>query len=191
MKIFTIIAGVNGAGKSSFTGVAEVTLDDFGVRIDPDKIAAELNLGALQGGKVVIKMINDCFEQGLNFTQETTLSGKKTKRTIQRAREMGYHIRLFYIGLNDYDDHTYRIKNRVARGGHHIPNDVVQRRYAQRFKSLMEILPLCDEVVLYDNDNGFVEGAEYVNGEQLRKNGHSPQWLAELEEYICELDQKN
>jgi len=184
MKIFTIIAGVNGAGKSSFTGVAEATLDDFGVRIDPDKIAAELKLSALQGGRVVIGLINDCLAKGLHFTQETTLSGKKTKRTIQQAKERGYHIRLFYIGLNDYNDHTYRIENRVRRGGHHIPSDVVQRRYRQRFKSLVEILLLCDEVVFYDNDNGFVEVAEYINGELVHKNGQAPEWLTELEEYI-------
>jgi len=186
MKIFTIIAGVNGAGKSSFTGVAEATLDDFGKRIDPDKIAADLNLGTLEGGKVVIKMIEDCVAQGLNFTQETTLSGKKMKRTIQQAREKGYYIRLFYIGLNNLEDHSYRIRNRVARGGHDIPNDAVQRRFRQRFKSLVEVLYLCDEVSFYDNDNGFVEVAEYSNGKFTLKNGHFPEWLSELKDHIKE-----
>jgi len=185
MKIFTIIAGVNGAGKSSFTGVAETTLDDFGVRIDPDKIAADLDLGALQGGKVVVRMIEDCISEGLNFTQETTLAGKKMKRTIRQAKAQGYYVRLFYIGLNDLDDHSYRIRNRVARGGHDIPDDAVRRRFAQRFESLAEILPLCDEVVFYDNDNGFVEVAEYADGNLILKNGYIPGWLKEFQEYLA------
>jgi len=42
MKMYTIIGGVNGVGKSSFTGVLKERTTDLGVIIDVDKITAEL-----------------------------------------------------------------------------------------------------------------------------------------------------
>lgn len=66
MKIYTIIGGVNGVGKSSLTGVLAAENDDLGVIIDTDKI---------KGGKTAIERINNSLEMGINFTQDTTLSG--------------------------------------------------------------------------------------------------------------------
>jgi predicted ABC-type ATPase len=116
----------------------------------------------------------------VSFAQETTLSGYKTERTVQEARDRGYRIRLYYIGLDTFDECLKRIKNRVAKGGHDIPADDVARRFAGRFDSLIKILPYCDEVTLFDNDNGFSEVAEYKNGEITAKGGRSPIWLQEL-----------
>lgn len=182
MKIYTLIGGVNGTGKSSLTGALKAERNDLGIIIDVDKMAAEGNLTNLEAGKAAIKRINDCLERGVSFTQETTLSGYKTERTVKEARDKGYYIRLYYIGLDSFDECLKRIENRVAKGGHNIPTDDVARRFDTRFDSLIKILPYCDEVTLFDNDNGFMEVAEYKNGEIIPKGERQPRWLQELNE---------
>ncbi len=180
MKIYTIIAGVNGVGKSSLTGVLIGESSDLGVIVDTDKITAELNGDKLKGGKAAIERINDSLEMGINFTQETTLSGTRTLKTIKRARELDYFIRLYYIGVNTAEESIKRIKNRVEKGGHDIADEDVMRRYNKRFDDLIAVLPYCNEVKFYDNENGFVEKAEYKNGKLVIKSQHVPGWLDEL-----------
>ncbi len=184
MKLYTVIAGVNGVGKSSFTGVLIGETDDLGVIIDTDKITAELGGNKLIGGKAAVARINASLDKGVNFTQETTLSGALTLKTIKRARELGYSIRLYYIGVNTAEESLKRIKNRVEKGGHDIPQEDVRRRYQKRFADLAAVLPFCNEVKLYDNENGFVEKAEYKNGSLIIKSSNVPEWLNELNIYL-------
>lgn len=95
MKIYTIIGGVNGTGKSSLTGVLKAQRSDLGQIIDVDKITAENGGSAIHGGKIALARITECLEKGLSFTQETTLSGRKTELTAASSRERGYSVRLF------------------------------------------------------------------------------------------------
>ena len=95
MKQYTIVGGVNGVGKSSLSGVLRHQLPDMGVIIDPDSIAAQEHCDRLTAGKLAISKVNDCLKKGINFSQETTLSGRRTLRTIQQAREKDYHIRMY------------------------------------------------------------------------------------------------
>lgn len=91
MKQYTIIGGVNGVGKSSFTGVLKERSTNLGCIIDVDKITAELGGNALAGGKAALKKIDACIERRVSFTQETTLSGRRTEATARQVREQGYH----------------------------------------------------------------------------------------------------
>lgn len=183
MKIYTIIAGVNGVGKSSLTGVLIGESNDLGVIVDTDRITAALGGDKIKGGKQAVRLIGDSLKNGLSFTQETTLSGTKTLKTILAARERQYFIRLYYIGVGSAEESVKRIKNRVEKGGHNIPETDVRRRYEKRFDDLAAVLPYCDEVKLYDNENGFVEKAEYKN-QTLTLKGEPPEWLTELREYL-------
>ena len=184
MKLYTIIGGVNGVGKSSLSGVLSAENLDLGIIIDTDKITAELGVDRISGGKKAIEKIDSCLEKGVNFTQETTLSGARTLKTIQRARDLDYTIRLYYIGINTADESIERIKNRVRKGGHNIADDDVERRFEKRFEDLIKILPYCNEVRFYDNENGFVDVAEYRNGSLIIKGDYTPEWIIELKEYM-------
>lgn len=104
-------------------------------------------------------------EKRVSFTQETTLAGYRTERTAKEAKEAGYYIRLFYVGLDTVQESLKRIQNRVEKGGHDIPPDDVKRRFSGRFEALAKVLPYCDEAIFFDNDNGFREVGEYRNGE--------------------------
>lgn len=184
MKYYTIVGGVNGVGKSSFTGVLKERSTDLGTIIDVDKITAEMGGSALAGGKAALSKINDCISRGVSFTQETTLSGYKTEATAKQVKELGYHVRLFYVALDTAAESLTRIENRVKRGGHDIPHDDVLRRFSGRWEAVAKVLPYCDEAEFYDNDNGFVKVAEYRNGELRPVGDIRPKWLAELQGFL-------
>lgn len=152
--------------------------------VDADMLTSELGGDRLKGGKAAVRRIENCLERDINFTQETTLSGAKTLNTILRARQRGYFIRLYYIGVNTAEESIKRIQNRVAKGGHSIPQQDVLRRYRKRFDDLAAVLPYCSEVKLYDNENGFAEKAEYKNGVLILKSGDIPDWLDKLRDYL-------
>lgn len=184
MRIYTIIGGVNGVGKSSFSGVLSAESNDLGIIIDTDKITADMGISNLAGGRKAVEKINNCLEKGINFTQETTLSGNRTIRTIEKARSLDYYIRLYYIGVNTAYESLKRIKNRVEKGGHDIPEETVKMRYEKRFDDLMKILPYCNEVHFFDNENGFAETAEYRNGNFIVKISDVPEWVKELKKLM-------
>lgn len=184
MKKYTIIGGVNGVGKSSLTGVLKGEYSDLGIIVDVDLITAKLGGDKIAGGKEAIKIIFDCLNRGLSFTQETTLSGQKTLKTIISAREKDYYIRLYYVGVSSADESLLRIRNRVKKGGHDIPADDVIRRHNSRFENLAKILPYCDEVHFYDNENGFADIGEYRNGEIIIGGEYVPEWIVGFKEYL-------
>ena len=154
MKVFTLIGGVNGAGKSSLTGSLKAERTDLGVIVDPDKITAETGGDEYEGGKLAVERIERALADGINLTQETTLSGGYPKRLAKRAKETGYYIRLYYVGLDTLSESLHRIQNRVAKGGHDIPYHDVERRFSRRFADVVKLLPYCDEAKFFDNDNG-------------------------------------
>lgn len=170
MKVYTIIAGVNGVGKSSLIGILMQINSTLGMIID----ATNTDEGE------AVRRIENCLNSGVNFTQETTLSGVRTLKTVQTAREKGYRIDLYYVAVNSADESLRRIENRVRKGGHDIPAEDVKRRYQSRFSDLLKVLPYCDTAQFYDNENGFQFVAEYRNGEILPVGDYRPEWLAEL-----------
>lgn len=184
MKIYTIIGGVNGVGKSSLTGVLKSEVNDLGVVIDVDKITADYGNNKIKGAKSAIAKMEKCLESGISFTQETTLSGARTLKTISRAIALGYKIRLYYVGLDSVEESYERITNRVKKGGHGISSEDVERRFENRFTALSAVLPYCNEVSFFDNFNGFVEVAEYKNGELILKGAYRPKWITELDIYL-------
>jgi predicted ABC-type ATPase len=180
MKTLTLIAGVNGVGKSSFTGVLKSERSDLGFVIDADKMTAEFDGNVYKAGKAAVTKVNELLAHGESFTQETTLSGHFIKKVAKRAKNDGYIIRLFYIGLNECGECKKRIKNRVEKGGHDIADADVERRFGKRYKDLLDIMQYCDHAVFFDNENGFIELGEYKNNKLIVKSDYLPKWFREL-----------
>ena len=179
MKEYILIAGVNGTGKSSFRGVLEGQGVPLGHIVDPDLIAKQNSFNEISAGKQAVREIQNCLKNSETVTQETTLSSHQVRKTIMKAKVQGYRITMYYIGLNTKYESIYRIANRVRKGGHDIPPDDVIRRFAHRFEALGRIVPLCDKVVFYDNENGFVKVAEITDGAFRYTNGYRPDWIVE------------
>lgn len=162
MKVYTIVAGVDGCGKSSQLGILRTETANIGKVVEDHEITLCLDAG-------------DC------FTQEKTLHSDQTLNTIKRAIANDYYIRLYYVGLDTKEECLLRIANRVKKGGHNIDTDAVTKRFNKRFDDLLAVLPYCNEATFYDNDNGFVTVAKFKNGE-LQPIGHNPPlWLQELQ----------
>lgn len=184
MKTYTIVAGVNGSGKSSLTGVLWTEITNLGKIIDVDKITIKCGGNYIDGVKQENIIVEECLDKRISFTQETTLSDHKTLTTVKRAIEKGYYVRLYYVGLKTVEESISRIENRVRKGGHNISSDDVKRRFDKRFQDLKNIIEYCGKATFYDNENGFVAVAEYRNGELLLIGDYTPKWLNELIEII-------
>ena len=180
MPTYTIIAGVNGVGKSSLSGVLKSERNDLGYIIDVDKISKDKQCSQIEAGKTAISKADYFLAKEMSFSQETTLSGFRTERVVKLAKGKGYNVCLFYIGLNTAQESMNRIKNRVEKGGHNIDAADVVRRHSKRFEDLAKVLPYCDEARFFDNENGFVEVGEFKNGELIPKGDYRPDWFAEL-----------
>lgn len=169
--------------KSSLTGVLKAERSDLGHIIDVDKLAVQHG-GFIEGGKMAVKLQKQYIESGISFTQETTLSGQRPLRMIREAKEAGYYVRLFYVGISTAEEALHRIKNRVEKGGHDIPRDDVLRRFSERYEALASVLDYVDEAVFYDNENGFTVVAEYRNGELLARGQYVPKWICTLRKHL-------
>src|SRR3989338_2732927 len=129
-----VIAGPNGAGKTTF---ARKFLPEY-VKckqfVNADLIASGLSpfspeVAALSAGKLLIEKIRELSEKMIDFGFETTLSGKSYVLFLKKLREQGYRIHLFFLWIPTLELALARIRDRVKKGGHDIPEPVVKRRF--------------------------------------------------------------
>jgi predicted ABC-type ATPase len=93
--------------------------------------------------------------QGVDFGFETTLAGRGHLKLIRRLRERGYEAHFFYLWIPSAELALSRIRERVSRGGHDVPEDVVRRRFVRSIKNfLVYYHTLADSWTLYDNTAG-------------------------------------
>ena len=189
-KVFYLFAGVNGAGKSTLYNSESLNNDIKNtIRINTDEIVREIgdwknNSDQLKAAKIAINLRNECFLYGKSFNEETTLTGKTILKTIDRAKELGYELQLFYVGVSSTEIAKERIKSRVEKGGHHIENDIVEKRYYESSKNLKEILLKFDKVYLYDNSKKYKNIFSFSNNKILFKDNKSISWAKEAIEII-------
>jgi len=189
-KIFYLFAGVNGAGKSTLYNLAMINQNIKNtIRINTDEIVREIgdwknNSDQLKAAKMAINLRNECFLRGKSLNEETTLTGKTILKTIDRAKELGYELQLFYVGVSSTEIAKERIKNRVEKGGHHIENDIVEKRYYESLKNLKEIILKFDKVYLYDNSKKYKNIFSFSNNKILFKDNKSISWAKEAIEII-------
>ena len=151
-----IIAGCNGAGKTtaSLTILPEIlNCSEF---VNADAIAAGLSpfhpeSVAIEAGKLMLKRIDFLIASQKDFALETTLSSKNHLQTIKKAKERGFEITLLFFWLNSVELAKERVKIRVSKGGHDIPQEVIARRYARGLENLDKYCALCNQWYIYDN----------------------------------------
>ena len=89
---------------------------------------------------------------GRSFALETTCAGSSYVGTIKECKQSGWTISFFYFWLPTPEHSISRVANRVAHGGHHIPDEVIRRRFRKGLWNMRNLyLPLADEAEIYDN----------------------------------------
>ena len=180
-KSFYLFAGVNGAGKTTlFNAMNGNVKKSF--RINSDEIVREIGkwnseLDQVKAAKIAIGLRNECMEKGNYFNEETTLTGKTILKLIDKVREKNYKLHLFYVGVGSPDISKERIKKRVADGGHHIPDEVVDKRYKESLKNFEKILKKFDNVVVYDNSVRFRTLLRIIDKKVIKIADDLPEWM--------------
>ena len=189
-KIFYLFAGVKVAGKSTLYSSEKLDNDiKNSIRINTDEIVKKIgiwknNSDQIRAAKIAINLRNECFQYDKSFNEETTLTGKTILKTINKAKELGYELQLFYVGVNNPEIAKERIKIRVEKGGHNIENDVVEKRYYESLTNLKEIISKFDKVYLYDNSKKYKNIFSFSNNKILFKSNESISWAKEVIEII-------
>ncbi len=158
-KNLYIIAGCNGAGKTtaSFTVLPEML--DCQEFVNADEIARGLSPFnaegvAIQAGRLMIDRIVYLLKEGVTFAFETTLSTRSYAQLVQQAQRNGYFVTLIFFSLASPEQAAKRVAKRVSQGGHNIPIDVIYRRYASGLRNFfLMYTKLVDYWAFYDNSD--------------------------------------
>lgn len=153
-----VLAGTNGAGKSSVAGAMlrragadYFNPDEATARIataNPGISASDANSAAWLQGK---RLLERAVAERLDFAIETTLGGHTITAILQRALAAGIDVRMWFVGLSSPELHVARVRARAARGGHDIPEARIRERYDRSRINLISLMPRLTELRVFDN----------------------------------------
>ena len=156
-KNLYIISGPNGAGKTtaSYTVLPKIlNCKEF---VNADEIARGLSPFnpegmAIEAGKLMLKRIDELLQKEESFSIETTLATRSYFKLIETAHQKNYDVTLLYFWLKSPEQAAQRVAERVAKGGHDIPKDIIDRRFWAGLNNLVKIyMPIVDTWLLVNN----------------------------------------
>ena len=154
-----LIAGCNGAGKTTFALEflpREVKCLRF---FNADEIARGLSplkpsIAAMKAGRLLLQEVHHSISKKETFALESTLSGRSYRRLLRSALAKGYEIELHYLWLSSPTQAIARVRERVSKGGHHVPAADIRRRFQRSLIHLPEdYLPLATRWAIWDSRN--------------------------------------
>ncbi len=156
-KKIIIFAGPNGAGKTTFAREFLPSEASCSIFINADLIAAGIapfapESASIAAGRLMLELIAKHAAAGDSFAFETTLSGRGYARMIPKWREAGYRVELFFLSLPSPQFAIERVAQRVRQGGHHVPADVIERRFVSGLVQFEQVYkPVVDTWTLIDS----------------------------------------
>ena len=153
-----MLAGVNGAGKSSIGGSALRARDQDWY--NPDEVSRGLqrrfsdrptNEISARVWREGLSRLKKAILTDTRFVFETTLGGNTITGTLLDAIAGGIRVDVWFCGLASIDLHIQRVAERVARGGHDIPENLIRKRYRRSMRNLCRLAPGLHQLVVYDN----------------------------------------
>jgi predicted ABC-type ATPase len=143
-----ILSGPNGAGKST---PAAFLVPEGVAFVNDDEIAKELSTAPtpiveLRAGRLMLERLYELGCRRVDFALETTLANRAFAPRIERLRNAGYRVHLFYLWLPSADLAVARVAERVRCGGHHVPEETIRRRYDAGLRNFLYLYrPIVDE----------------------------------------------
>jgi predicted ABC-type ATPase len=174
-----VIAGPNGSGKTSVTKqiLKHEWVKDC-VYINPDNIAQD-ELGdwnspeaVLKAAQIATERRESCLGKGESFIFETVFSAMDKVNFLQRAKDAGFFVRLFFVGTNHPSINASRVAHRVMEGGHDVPISKIISRYSKSINNCCLAASFVDRIYVYDNSVDYAPAQllfRAKNG-QLEKN---------------------
>ena len=156
-KSLYIISGCNGAGKTTASYSVLPKMLDCLEFVNADEIARGLSpfnpeSVAIEAGRLMLQRIEDLLAKDETFAIETTLATKSYINLVRRAQAKGYQVNVLFFWLRTPELALQRVAERVASGGHNIPEEIVRRRYVAGISNLFRIfIPEVDFWNIYDN----------------------------------------
>lgn len=152
-----VIGGPNGAGKTTISRA--VIAETLGVAefVNADIIAQGLSgfgpeRSALRAGRIMLARLRELAEQRADFAFETTMASRTFAPWLVEQTAAGYHLTLVFVWLRSADLSIRRVAARVRRGGHHVPDEIIRRRYERGIANFVRLYrPLADAWRVYDN----------------------------------------
>ena len=115
---------------------------------NPGLTHEQANSAAWHQGK---RLLERAIAEKSTFAFETTLGGRTIVALLEKALAAGIEVRIWYVGLNSPELHIARVRSRVRKGGHDIPEAKIRERYSSSRLNLIHLLPKATEVRVYDN----------------------------------------
>jgi len=166
--VLYVLAGVNGAGKSSVGGhlLTRAGLAWF----NPDTFARELiaatgcdqesaNAHAWSEG---VRRLDEAVSRRRSYAFETTLGGHTISTKVQAATRT-HDVIVWFCGLDSPERHIARVRARVARGGHDIPEAKIRARIPRAQRNLIALMPSLAHLSVYDNSTEAAVGNPVVD----------------------------
>lgn len=154
----TVLAGVNGAGKSSIGGAH--LREHGGEYFNPDEVARvamavspglsqrDANAVAWREGR---RRLEAAIADGSAYMFESSLGGETITRLLIEAATRAAVLRIWFAGLESVELHLRRVAARVSKGGHYIPESDIRRRWVGSHANLIRLLPHVTDLRVYDN----------------------------------------
>jgi predicted ABC-type ATPase len=150
-----VVAGPNGSGRSTLTDYLIEAEIDFGEYINPDQVAATLDvpepLRSKQAQAIADFQRERCLTSRLNFSFETVMSHPSKVEFMIRADDAGYNLTVYFVCTSDPEINVRRVENRVSRGGHDVPHERIVARYWRTLELLPHAALVARRTVLFDN----------------------------------------
>ena len=159
MPSLYIIAGPNGAGKTTtaekllpeyLNCIEYVNADNIARGISPFNVESV----AFQAGRVMLERMTELVKRKVDFAFETTLSAKSYVSFLKYCKSKGYEITLVFIWLDSPETAIQRVKSRVEKGGHNIPEKVIERRYFKGIENLKKYFVSLNDAWMIWNNSG-------------------------------------
>ena len=155
-----VLAGINGAGKTTASMDLLVNVLKIPIFVNADALARGLNglnpeSEAFRAGKIMLLHLEELVAERASFAIETTLAARTYAKWLADLRMLGYETHLYYYWLDSAEVAIRRVAQRVALGGHFVPDQTVRQRYAKSVRNFFELYREhadCWEV--YDNTDG-------------------------------------
>ncbi|HME71695.1 MAG TPA: zeta toxin family protein [Myxococcota bacterium] len=183
--VFHLIAGINGAGKTSFyydflkdhtPGAEFVNADEMEQLRWPDAVGQH----SYEAAELASRRRDELIAEGSSFVAETVFSHPSKIGLIDRARAAGFQVILYHIHVSTPELAVARVRTRVSMGGHDVPAGKVEARYPRTLELIRDAVQHADRAYVFDNSRigcGFTHVLTFDSGHIQTFGSYLPNWV--------------